>query len=89
MTGNDTEEMNNLKRCLLKEFDNKELGKLKFLGIEVAHSKQRIFISQWKYVLDLLKETGKSGCKSVHTPIEFNHGLGDAQEDSVVDKGSY
>ncbi|RDX97470.1 putative mitochondrial protein, partial [Mucuna pruriens] len=42
----------------------KELGKLKyFLGIEVAYSKQGIFISQRKYVLDLLEETGKLGCK--------------------------
>ncbi|KAA3466147.1 Copia protein [Gossypium australe] len=51
--------MNNLKQCL-KEFDIKELRKLKyFLGIEVMHSKQGIFISQQKYMLDLLKETKK------------------------------
>jgi hypothetical protein len=46
VTGNDTLEMHNLKLHLLKEFDIKELGRLKyFLGIEVAHSKQGIFIS--------------------------------------------
>lgn len=28
ITGNDTEEMQNLKGCLLKEFDIKEVGKL-------------------------------------------------------------
>ena len=90
VTGNDVGEMNNLRQRLLKEFDIKELGKLKyFLGIEVAHSKQGIFISQHKYVLDLLKETGKLGCKPVDTPIEFNHGLCDALEDPVVDIGSY
>ena len=45
-TGNDVGEMNNLKQCLLKEFDIKEFRRLKyFLGIEVAHSKQGIFIS--------------------------------------------
>lgn len=38
--GNDTREMQELKQQLLKEFDIKELGRLKyFLGIEVAHSK--------------------------------------------------
>jgi len=38
------------------------------LGIEVANSKQRIFISQ-KNVLDLPKETGKLGYKHWATPI--------------------
>ncbi|WMV48782.1 hypothetical protein MTR67_042167 [Solanum verrucosum] len=90
VTGDDSEEIQNMKKCLLKEFDIKELGKLKyFLGIEVAHSKQGIFISQQKYVLDLLKETGKLGCKPVATPIEYNHRLCNAPEDSVVDKGLY
>lgn len=90
VTGNDEGEMENLKGNLLAEFDIKELGKLKyFLGIEVAHSKLGIFISQQKYVLDLLKETGKLGCKPIDTPIEYNHGLCDAPEDLTVDKGAY
>lgn len=47
VTGNYVEGMQSLKQCLEKEFDIKELGKLKyFLGIEVAHSKQGIFISR-------------------------------------------
>ncbi|KAM1108784.1 hypothetical protein ACFX13_005484 [Malus domestica] len=55
----------------------KELGKLKyFLGIEVARSKHGIFLSQRKYVLDLLAETGMLDCKHVDTPIEQNHLLG-------------
>ena len=32
-----------------------------FLGIEVMRSKHEIFLSQRKYVLDLLSETGKLG----------------------------
>lgn len=39
MTGGDLEGMESLKKCLIKQFEIKELGKLKyFLGIEVAHS---------------------------------------------------
>ncbi|KAM2246579.1 hypothetical protein COP2_007815 [Malus domestica] len=54
----------------------KELGKLKyFLGIEVTQSKHGIFLSQRKYVLDLLAETGMLDCKLVDTPIEQNHRL--------------
>lgn len=42
------------------------------LGMEVARSKEGIFISQRKYTLDLLKETGKLGCKPANTPLEPN-----------------
>jgi len=43
---------------LAAQFEMKDIGKLKyFIGIEVAYSKKGIFISQRKYVLDLLKET--------------------------------
>ena len=45
VTGNDEEGMSKLKECLIREFEIKELGRLKyFLGIEVAHSKEGIFI---------------------------------------------
>ena len=68
----------------------KDLGKLKyFLGIEVAYSKQGIFISQRKYILDLLKETGKLGCKATGVPIEQNHRIGSDEESPKVDKGLY
>ena len=56
LTGDDAEEMQVLKEYLAKEFEIKDLGCLKyFLGIEVARSKQGIFISQRKYVIDLLQ----------------------------------
>ncbi|XP_059636051.1 uncharacterized mitochondrial protein AtMg00810-like [Cornus florida] len=88
--GDDLEGMENLKKCLVKEFKIKKLGKQKyFLGIEVVHSWEGIFISQQKYVTDLLTETGKLGCRLAETPIEFNHRLGDTLEDTAVNKGSY
>ena len=69
--GNDEKEKNNLKKHLAKEFEIKYLGKLKqFLGIEVARSKQCMFISQQKYVIDRLKETCMMASKPVATPIE-------------------
>ena len=90
VTGNDDEGRNKLKECLINEFEIKELGRLKyFLGIEVAHSKEGIFISEQKYIVDLLIETGLLGCKAAETPIETNHKLGEVPEDNEVDKGSY
>ena len=47
MTGNYEKERNNLRKWLMKEFEIKELGLLKyFLGIKVARSQQGIFVSQ-------------------------------------------
>ena len=90
VTGNDEQEKVELKKKLVKEFEIKELGRLRyFLGIEVAYSMQGIFISQQKYVTDLLTETGKIGCKPVSTPMDPNHKLGEAKEEPVVDKRMY
>ena len=60
-----------------------------FLRIEVAHFKQGIFISQQKYVADLLKETRKSTRKPISTPIDPNHKLGEAKEDVTIDREMY
>lgn len=90
VTGDDLEEIGGLKQQIVKEFEITDLGKLKyFLGIEVAHSRNGIFISQHKYVLDLLNETGILGCKPAETPVEQHHKLGECPEDVAVDKGSY
>ncbi|KAG8475656.1 hypothetical protein CXB51_032633 [Gossypium anomalum] len=73
LTGDDEEEISNLKKLLNIEFETKDLGKLRyFLGMEVARSKERPVINQRKYVLDLLKETGFLGCKPTDTPMEAN-----------------
>ncbi|RVW83945.1 Retrovirus-related Pol polyprotein from transposon TNT 1-94 [Vitis vinifera] len=40
---------------------------------EVSRSSEGIFLSQRKYALDLLQETGMLGCQPVNTPIEEAH----------------
>ena len=55
---------------LHSQFHTKDLGMLRYcLGIEVMRSKHRIFLSQRKYVPDLLFETGKLGVKSCSSPM--------------------
>ncbi len=66
VTSDDKEKMALLKERLAREFEIKDLGRLKyFLGIKVAISDKGIFISQTKYILDLLEETGMLGCKPI------------------------
>jgi transposase InsO family protein len=90
MTGDDVNEISDLKRRLEAEFDIKDLGKLKyFLGMEFARSKEGIFLNQRKYILDLLTETGMTGCKAVETPMDPNVKLKAASEDEVVDRERY
>nr|KYP76233.1 Copia protein [Cajanus cajan] len=73
ITGDDSEEINRIQEQLNSEFEMKNLGELKyFLGIEVARSREGIFISQKKYVLDLLSKVGLLDCKLVETPIPQN-----------------
>jgi Reverse transcriptase (RNA-dependent DNA polymerase) len=73
ITGNDESGITSLKQHLNENFDIKDLGKLKyFLGIEVARSNKGLFLSQRKYVIDMLKETGKLGVKPANTPMEYN-----------------
>ena len=40
-----------------------------FLGVEVMRSKRGILLSQVKYVLDLLSETGKLTAKPCQSPM--------------------
>jgi Reverse transcriptase (RNA-dependent DNA polymerase) len=55
VTSDNQMEINCLKQDLKQKFDIKDLSKLKyFLGIEIAHSQNGLFISQRKYALDLL-----------------------------------
>ena len=49
----------------------KDLGRPRyFLEIEIAHAKDGIVLSQRKYVLDLLQESGMLGCKPVNSPVD-------------------
>ena len=70
ITRSDSIEISSLKSFLHGQFHTKDLGMLRyFLGVEVMRSKHRIFLSQRKYVLDLLSETGKLGAKPCSSPM--------------------
>ena len=77
ITGNTIGAITNFKEYLSKCFYMKDLGVLKyFLGIEVARNSEGIYLSQRKYVLDILTETGLLGSKPATFPLEQHQQLG-------------
>ena len=90
ITGDDKEANLLLSQRLAQLFEVKSLGRMRyFLGIEVAYSKTGIFISQHKYIMDLLKETCMSDCKPSAVLIDPNSKLKIDEKDSPADKGRY
>ena len=57
--------------------------------MEIARSRKGISVSQRKYTLDLLKETGLLGCKPKSVPMEPGIKLRTKFEDEPVDKVRY
>lgn len=76
IAGNNLSTIQRFKNYLNQCFHMKDLGKLKyFLGIEVARNTEGIFLSQRKYALDIISETGLLGSKPSSVPIALNHKL--------------
>ena len=69
ITGDDEEEIARLKVQLGKEFEVKNLGLLQYFHL-IAVARGTGVLSQRKYVLDLLTETGMLGCRPVASPID-------------------
>lgn len=87
ITGDDTQEVKDLKKQLKAGFEVKGWGTLSYLlGMELAKNNQSIFISQRKSTLDLLKETRKLGYKPARTLLELNWKRKDGDKDTPMDK---
>ena len=70
ITGSNSIGISFLKFFLHDQFHTKDLGMLRYIsGFEVMRSKHGIFLSQRKYVLDLLSEIGKLGAKPCSSPM--------------------
>jgi hypothetical protein len=71
LTGTSLNEIDRIRTILDDNFKIKDLGIVKyFLGLEVAHSKAGISLSQRKYCLDLLHDSGLLGSKPASTPLD-------------------
>jgi len=73
MTGNNESYISSIKKELGKSFEITDLGYVHYyLGIEVTQHLKSIFISQKKYIGDLLNWFGMTVCNPLTTPMEQN-----------------
>ncbi|KAJ0908501.1 putative RNA-directed DNA polymerase [Helianthus annuus] len=70
ITGANPSLINSFIQTLATRFSLKDLGDLSyFLGIEVIPHNHYLFLSQSKYILDILTKANMSNCKSSPTPM--------------------
>ena len=73
ITGDDLSGIQELKDFLSQQFEMKDLGHLSyFLGLEITHSTDRLYITQAKYASELLSRSGLTDSKTVDTPVKLN-----------------
>ncbi|KAK4407439.1 Retrovirus-related Pol polyprotein from transposon RE1 [Sesamum angolense] len=90
ITGSDINGIEEAKTYLQKHFVTKDLGRPRyFLGIEIAHSKHGVSLSQRKYACDLLQETGLLDTKPVDTPMDSNPDFWNDDGNYLEDKTKY
>ena len=90
ISGSDSTGIADLKRYLGQRFHTKDLGTLRyFLGIEVARSSQGLYLSQQKYVLDLLSKTSLLGARPADSPMDFTVKLDGEQGELFSDVVRY
>ncbi|GJS32479.1 putative RNA-directed DNA polymerase [Tanacetum coccineum] len=86
ITENNLIKIQETKKQLDDEFSIKDLSPLKyFLRIEVAKTRDGLVLSQQKYTLDILEDSGKLGCKPSAFPIEEGLKLDKGESESRVD----
>ena len=71
--GDDLSSIQELKDFLSQQFEMKDFEHLSyFLGLEITHSIDGLYITQAKYASDLLSRAKLTDSKTVDTPVELN-----------------
>ena len=89
-TGNCDTMFGEFKKSMRNEFEMSDLGLMHyFLGIEVMQSDDGIFLSQKKYVGEILNKFHMKDCNSVSTPVECGMKLHKDHDGKKVDSTLY
>lgn len=90
ITSNTEAVVDQFKQYLSQCFHMEDFGVLKyFLGIEVVRNKSRFYLSQRKYVMDIITDTRLLGAKPVMFPLNQNHRLALSNTPLISDPESY
>jgi cell division protein FtsI/penicillin-binding protein 2 len=60
-----------------------------FLGLQIKQLRNGIFLSQGKYIKDMLKKFGMNKAKPISTPMETNGSLDSDKSGNLVDQKIY
>ena len=72
------------------EFEMSMIGEMNFfLGLKFFQNKEGIFISQTKYLKDLLKRFGLENCKPIGTPMVTSHNLSRKDDTPTIEQKKY
>ncbi|KAJ7978471.1 Retrovirus-related Pol polyprotein from transposon TNT 1-94 [Quillaja saponaria] len=89
-TGNDNVMFEEFKKSMMVEFEMSDLGMMHyFLGIEVVQSANGIFISQKKYVREVLDRFQMKDNNPISTPTKFGLNLNKDHEGENVNNTIY
>ncbi|KAJ9702853.1 hypothetical protein PVL29_004548 [Vitis rotundifolia] len=90
LTGNNSTFVASIIDQLGQKFSIKDLGSLHFfLGVEVIPTKDGLFLTQHKYIQDILAKTSMDGAKDVTTPLSTLVSLQLANGSPSIDSTEY
>jgi hypothetical protein len=90
ITGDDVDHVIHVKQQLAEQFQMSDLGPLSyFLGIEVLHSSKGYYLSQSKYIRDLIARSGITDSRTVATPMDLHLQLRPTEGAPLEDPSRY
>ena len=90
LTGSDPTFLNKFVEALSQKFSIKDLGMLHhFLGVEVIPTQLGLFLSQHRYIQDILQQFHMEGAKDVSTPLGTTEVLSTSDTSPEVDATPY
>jgi len=90
ITGDDPEHISHVKKHLGEQFQMSDLGPLSyFLGIEVLQSPKGYYLSQYKYIQDLVARSGISDNRTATTPMDLHLQLRPSDGPPLQDPSRY
>ena len=90
ITGNDLLLVEQIKAALCQRFEMTDLGTLHFfLGLEIQQTPGGMFVSQQRYVLELLEKFQMRDARSISSPMDPNEKLSSNDNSGLADAVRY